>query len=107
MPIFEFDVEHKGKISDGYHSFDELYYHRMMLFAALCKSHKSKGWKSWKHHDGSMFDNYFIVGINTEEGDFTYHYHQDYWNLFEVKELSNAPQWDGHTSEDVTRLLSI
>ncbi|MEX3713405.1 hypothetical protein ABFV99_13455 [Cytobacillus horneckiae] len=107
MKKFEFKVEHKGQISDGYHTFDELYYHRMMLFAALCKAHKNQGWKSWKHDDGSMFDDYFIVGIDTKEGNFTYHYHKDHWDLFEVKELKTAPAWDGHTSEHVTRLLSI
>ena len=29
---FEFEVESKGQISDGYHTFDELYNHRMIFF---------------------------------------------------------------------------
>jgi len=54
-----------------------------------------------------MFDDYFIVGIETPEGQFTYHYHKDDWEKFEVDELPTAPAWDGHTSEDVIRLLDL
>lgn len=107
MPEFKFNVRHKGQISDGYHTFDELYFHRMMLFAALCKAHKEKAWKSRKHDDGTMYDNYFIVGIETDEGQYTYHYHEKYWSLFNVKEIEFAPEWDGHQPEDVTRLLTL
>lgn len=101
---FEFDTR---CISDGYHTFDELYFHRMMLFAALCNAYKDKAWKSKLHHDGTMFEDYFIVGIETPDGQYTYHYHIDNYNLFDVKELDKAPEWDGHTSLDVVRLLSL
>lgn len=97
----------KGQISDGYHTFDELYYHRMVLFGVACEAHKEKAWKSWKHDDGTMFDNYFIVGIETPEGQYTYHYHEKYWDSFDVKELEFAPKWDGHQPKDITRLLSL
>ena len=96
-----------GEISDGYHTFNELYYHRMVLFAVICKAHQSRAWKSWKHDDGTMFDDYFIVGVETPEGGYTYHYHKDHWSLFGVKELEFAPKWDGHKPEDITRLFSI
>lgn len=96
-----------GQLSDGYHTFDDLYYHRMILSAALMNSYNNLSWKSKLHADGTMFDNYFIAGIETKEGNFTYHYHIDNWDLFKVKELDNAPEWDGHESKDVTRLLSL
>lgn len=96
-----------GDLSDGYHSFNELYANRMNLFAVICHQNKSRAWKSKQHHDGSMFPEYFIVGLNTPEGQFTYHYHADHWNLFDVVELDNAPEWDGHTANDVTRLHSL
>lgn len=96
-----------GGLSDGYHSFDELYAHRMNLFAVICHQNQPHAWKSKQHHDGSMFPEYFIVGLNTPEGQFTYHYHADHWNLFDVVELDNAPEWDGHTANDVTRLHSL
>lgn len=95
------------KVSDGYHTFDELYYHRMVLFSIICNQNKDKAWKSKLHSDGTMYDNYFIVGITTDEGDFTYHYEEKYWNWFNVKELARAPEWDGHTSKDIRRLLSL
>lgn len=107
MAKYEFDVETKGEISDGYHTFDELYYHRMVLFSVICGLCKEKAWKSYKHHDGTMYDNYFIVGITTDEGDYTYHYHEKYWRMFDVPELEFAPEWDGHTPGDILRLISL
>lgn len=98
----------KGSISDGSHTFDELYFHRMILFSIICNENKENSWKSKLHDDGTMFDNYFIVGITTPEGDFSYHYKMDCWDYFkQIKELSNAPKWDGHQSSDITRLLSL
>jgi hypothetical protein len=96
-----------GEISDGYHTFDELYYHRMVLFAMVCNTYKQKAWKSLKHSDGTMFDNYFIVGITTPRGNYTYHYDEQYWDYFEVKELDSAPEWDGHKPSDIERLFTL
>lgn len=53
------------------------------------------------------FDDYFIVGINTIDGQFTYHYELKYWDIFNVKELPTAPEYDGHTPSDITRLYSL
>ena len=104
---FEFEADSIGQISDGSHTFDELYHHRMVLFSVICNTYKNRVWKSWKHNDGTMYEDYFIVGIATKEGVFTYHYHKQYWDMFNVKELYIAPEWDGHTSEDVVRLISL
>lgn len=102
----EFPCE-ASQVSDGYHTFEELYNHRMILFSIICNSYPSRAWKSKLHHDGTMYDNYFIVGINTPEGCFTYHYHLNHWDKFQVRELPNAPEWDGHTSDDIERLYSL
>lgn len=96
-----------GIVSDGSHTFDELYYHRMILFCIICNQNKECSWKSWKHDDGSMFNNYFIVGITTGAGDYSYHYHKDYWDFFNVEELEFAPTWDGHKPEDIIRLTAL
>lgn len=96
-----------GEVSDGYHTFDELYNHRLTLFSVICNQNKENSWKSLLHDDGTMYDNYFIVGIDTPEGQFTYHYHVDNWELFNVKVLDKAPKWDRHKSEDVIRLRSL
>lgn len=93
--------------SDGYHTFAELYEHRMALFSVICNTYKDKAWKSKKHDDGTMYDNYFIVGITTDEGDYTYHYHLDFWDMFNVKELEFAPEWDGHKPSDYNRLFTL
>ena len=98
-----------GEMSDGYHTFNGLYYQRMVLFAAIVKAYKDKAWKSRKHEDGKpCFDGgWFIVGIDTPQGSYTYHYEDKYWNWFECEELPVAKHWDGHTEEDVTRLLTL
>lgn len=100
-------LDYKGNITDGSHTFDELYQHRTILFSYICNSNKELSWKSKLHDDGTMFDDYFIVGIETPKGNFTYHDHIDKWDLYEVKEIDKAPKWDGHESKDVVRVLSL
>ena len=97
-----------GSTSDGYHTFDELYEHRTVLFSVICNSHTDLAWKSRHHHDGTMFDDMFIVGIQTPAGPCTYHCENRYWELFRVPELERAPEFDGHTPEDVlVRIQSL
>lgn len=96
-------------LSDGFHTFRQLYYQRMMLFAAIVKQNKDKAWKSLRHEDGELCfgGGWFIVGIDTPEGSYTYHYEDNYFSLFDCEELEHGKHWDGHTEKDVTRLLSL
>ena len=95
-------------ISDKWHTFGDLYYHRMMLTQALSIALEDIAWKSKFHADGTMFDGSFIIGFSSEEhGDYTYHYDLKYWDLFVVDELKNAPEYDGHKPEDIGRLVSM
>ena len=98
-----------GDTSDGYHTYNELYHHRAVLFTMICNQNKEIAWKSKKHSDGTMFDNMFIVGIDTPRGQATYHYDiLPYWDYFKVKELETAPIWDGHTpSQAIDRILEM
>ena len=98
-----------GDLSDGYHTFNELYHHRAVLFSVICNSNSDKAWKSKHHGDGTMYDDMFIVGIETPEGQATYHYDMEpYWDMFNVKELPNAPEWDGHTPTDaINRIFAL
>lgn len=99
-----------GDISDGYHTFNELYHHRAILFKVICNTHKHLAWKSKQHHDPNqpMYDNMFIVGIETPEGQATYHYDIDpYWDVFDVKELDRAPEWDGHSPDEAIRRIGL
>lgn len=98
------------KISDGYHTFGELYDHRRALTVALTRCNVHISWKSKKHHpnDVPMFEGgYFVVGMNLPAGQISYHFKLKYWDYFkDVTELPNAPRWDGHTPEMViSRLL--
>lgn len=87
-----------GETSDGYHTFNELYHHRAVLFSVIVATFGERAWKSKLHADGTMYDGMFIVGIETPDGQATYHYDIDpYWNLFRCTELGRAPEWDGHT----------
>jgi hypothetical protein len=104
---FRFE-EDMSKVSDGYHTFEELYEQRLYLTATLFNQNKHISWKSKQHDDGSMFEgNVFVVGIETENGQFTYHYKIKHWDLFDIPEIDKAPKWDGHTAKDVKRLLTL
>ena len=90
--------ETPGEISDGYHTFNELYDHRCTLFALICADHQDIAWKSLKHHDGTMYDGMFVCGIITKYGQVNYHMNvEPYWNMIHAQELPTAPEWDGHT----------
>ena len=98
------DVDTK-KISDGYHTFGELYEHRCVLFFSLCvylyRDHFV--WRSKKHSDGSQYEGWFIMGIGTAaHQQISYHLPEKYWaNTLFANTLERAPEWDGHTSDDV------
>lgn len=90
----------KCEMSDGYHTL-------MVLFSIICNVFGSLAWKSLLHSDGTMFNDYFVVGISTPAGSYSYHFHKDHWDMFRVPELDNAPKWDGHMPSDIDRLLSL
>lgn len=102
------------QISDGYHTFGELYDHRRALTAVLAAAAAGTAGDSWRskaHHpeDGPMFEGgYFIVGIELPTGTITYHYKLSHWDDFAaVPEREHAPKWDGAApSETVDRLLA-
>lgn len=106
----------KIQISDGYHTFDELYEHRITLFIALLRTcaawydmegAKEQPWRSKLHSDGSSYDGWFILGIYKDKGyQITYHLPDSKWEETDFAEtLEKAPEFDGHTSEDVLERL--
>jgi hypothetical protein len=98
-----------GQISDGCHTFNELYEHRHALFLALCRSQVDRAWRAQQHHDGSSFEGWFILGIGDQPGhQITYHLPMRLWDdAAFVKTLHRAPEWDGHTSNDVIDRIKI
>lgn len=111
-------------ISDGYHTFGELYEHRTQLFVTICKiisglkrlkllsmslPNDLQVWKSFKHSDGSEISGWFIMGIAKTKGEqITYHLPMSKWEDVDFAEvLDIAPEWDGHTPEDVLKRLKL
>jgi hypothetical protein len=102
-----------GSLSDGYHTFNELYAHRNRLFVSLLNIfHKSKMytvWKSKKSQEGHAQGDWFIAGIDTKDkqGYITYHLPMSMWDVVQAPEIERA-RWDGHTSPIVLfRLIGI
>jgi hypothetical protein len=92
-------------ISDGYHTFGELYNHRISLYMLLARKMAVKNpvWKSKAHSDGSALEGWFVLGIFKDKGkQITYHLPISEWHkCYFAEELEKAPEWDGHTSDDV------
>ena len=106
-------------ISDGYHTFGELYKHRNALFIALLREIESNEayrkrldkyvWKTQKYHDCTPIeDGWFILGIGQEAGKvITYHLPINLWNeAYFASTLNHAPQFDGHSPNDVLKRIS-
>ena len=92
-----------GEVSDGYHTFNELYYYRMLYNAAFFNL-LPKGWvhKSKHHHTGEecFGGGWFIVMANLPTGQISNHYELKDWDLFKVPEKEIADEWDGHTPQE-------
>lgn len=54
------------EVSDGDHSFNDLYRHRNLLFIGFLNL-VSNSWYSKHHSDVSAFDGWFIAGVELEE----------------------------------------
>ncbi len=98
-------------VSDGHHTFREIYKERLILFCVICNIFPELSWKAKKHFDEEndpMYEGDFIAGISTPEGVATYHIKLNYWDLFNIPEINRAPKYDNYTSEDVmNRILSL
>lgn len=112
-------------ISDGYHTFGELYEFRKAFNAALFNEWANQlGFddgvnyhhnivkydvhKSWKHNDGELCfgGSWFIVVAILPNGQISNHYEAKDWDLFNIPELEKAKyEFDGHTSTDVLNRL--
>lgn len=126
--------EVKEKLSDGYHSFEELYNFRKIYNAVLFNEWAkeameikkleddghwvsySKGanipkynvHKSWKHYDGELCfgGGWFIVVAVLPTGQISNHYKAEDWDLFQIPEVDKALyEFDGHSSQDVLERL--
>jgi hypothetical protein len=87
-------------ISDGYHTFGELYEHRIALFIALCRFNAHYCFRTPEK------DGWFILGINTDRSkQITYHLPASKLSEVEFAEVLQDYKFDGHTSADVLERL--
>lgn len=90
-------------ISDGYHTFNELYEHRCLLYLALAASHNFLGWE-WKRD--ALTPGWFLLYWKTPYGQISYHIPERLLKYVEGRCTQNqAAEWDGHTSGDVLARL--
>lgn len=101
-----------GEVSDGYHTFNELYRYRMLYNAAffnlLARNGQVEVCKSRKHSDGEKCfgsDDWFIVMAILPTGQVSNHYESKYWDLFDVPERETAFEYDGHTPNEAADRL--
>lgn len=106
--IIQNDGCDKNLISDGYHTFGELYEFRKVFNAALFNEwarqdlynvHKSK-----RHFTGEecFGGGWFIVVAELPTGQISNHYKNDDWDLFDIPATEKAiVQYDEHTAQDV------
>lgn len=101
-----------GDLSDGYHTYRELYEFRKMYNAALFNEWALNGkynvHKSVRHHDGEecFGGGWFIVVAILPKGQITNHYKMEDWELFRIPQHEKALyEYDGHQSRDVLERL--
>ena len=104
--------EDKGNISDGYHTFNELYEYRLLYNASLFNELAKQGLydvhKSRLHSNGEIpfgDSNWFIVMAELPTGQISNHYEMKDWDLFQIPEKAKANVWDGHSPQDVANRL--
>jgi hypothetical protein len=101
-----------SQLSDGYHTFAELYEHRHALVLCLMKAKPKCFWFSRRHNDGELCfggDEWFIVGGTLPGGEpITYHLPARLWKTAQATgaaEQKVGDPWDGHSAADVVQRL--
>lgn len=108
------DKDAPQEVSDGYHTFKELYGIRHVLSLGAFGWLKSMGWHveavTGEHSDGSkMYDGWFMLGATDGINQVTFHLPLLYLNAaeaFAVKVEKPSFVYDGHTTADVMITLA-
>ncbi len=99
-------------LSDGYHTFGELYRFRRLYNAALFNEWAARGvhdvHKSWRHSDGEACfgGGWFVVYATLPSGQISNHYPAEAWGEFRIPERDMGAEWDGHSPADVADRLA-
>lgn len=99
----KFHIEN-GDLSDGYHTFDELYDHRCLLWINLCLTRKESCYVVEDHFDG-----WDLLVMLTKGGQMSYHVPIKWRELYEMINTRpvEAHCFDGHTPTDVVDRLQL
>jgi len=93
-------------VSDGYHTFGELYEHRFELFVALMLTNPEISFRASLNADGNQYPGWFVAWMNLPNGQISYHLPERYWDrLASLVTHERCPGYDGHTSQDVIERL--
>lgn len=104
------------KGADGYKIVKDGRVEKTTLYITLCRAlyslYAGKVWRSKRHSDGEICfgtGTMFVLGIGSEKGkQITYHIPIERWGETEFAEtLEKAPEWDGHSSDDVIERLKM
>lgn len=94
-----------GEVSDGYHTFNELYENRHMLFIALMSLNLNSSVWSHNNSDGSSMDGWFLAVLDLPGiGHIRYHMPDRLIPLVVdagVNFSAEPPQWDGKGNSEM------
>ena len=65
-------VEDVGEVSDGYHTLNQLYHQRAILFACIVMQNKDRAWKTRKHECSACKSRIERIFTQTAENHFGY-----------------------------------
>ena len=102
MATIKIENIERNSISDGHHTFQELYDHRALLFIFLCLQNKNEC--VWKYSD----EDYFLLYYKSKYGQISYHIENKY--LYLIKDIiKNDPHYkfDGSTPGSVIARLNL
>lgn len=115
LEFAEIKLGKASQISDGYHTFEQVYMYRMLYNAGMISllDNNQLGIrieKSKRHHDGELCfgGGYFIVTISGPFGQISNHYKLEHWDLFACREVETPSEpWDGHTPDIAEERLRV
>jgi len=98
-----------GEISDGYHTFSELYAARHILFVNVCLMSPNIAFWTHRSKEGEVMDGWFILGLQSSNEQLTFHLPVEYLHYVKgvIKEVERNKLYDDHGGVEVLERLKI
>lgn len=97
-----------GNMSDGYHTFDELYEHRCLLYLTWLVEEKKYGGQRAVFYKLDHFPGWDLVATHIGGQQVSYHLPLKYRDIvmhYFTPRADLESVWDGHSSSDVVKRL--